>query len=173
MKDVLKNWRKLLKTFPAKSLNLKNKIAESSAKEIDLKNVKPLKNETLVFSAGESDIVLNTAGQKQIDSKSKASETSEGENLLGELLSYLRTSKLMSTLFLCRQIERIDVSNETAMLFSETADLSELVSNEKHKKELETFFKQKGLGFKILEKKKEFDPTEKLKEFFGDKLTIK
>ena len=148
-------------------------MAESSAKEIDLKNVKPLKNETLVFSAGGGNKVSNEFSEKQAETKPQSKSVNEGENLLGELLSYLRTSKLMSTLFLCRQIERIDVSNETAMLFSETADLSELVSNEKHKKELETFFKQKGLGFKILEKKKEFDPTEKLKEFFGDKLTIK
>ena len=148
-------------------------MAESAAKEIDLKNVKPLENETLVFGAGEGNKISITPNEKQTSLKPQVSTTNDGEYLLGELLSYLRTSKLMSTLFLCRQIERIDVSNETAMLFSEMADLSELVSNEKHKKELEKFFKQKGLGFKILEKKKECDPIEKLKEFFGDKLIIK
>ena len=148
-------------------------MAENTSKEIDLKNVKPVENETLVFGDGGENKVSRGVTENQADSKPQVKKIDEGEYLLGELLSYLRTNKLMSTLFLCRQIDRIDVLSETAMLFSEKTDLSELVSNEKHKKELETFFKQKGLGFKILEKEKKFDPTEKLKEFFGDKLTIK
>ena len=57
-------------------------------------------------------------------------------------------------------------------LFSETADLSELVQNDKHKSELDKFFKSKGLSFKLLEKKKDKNPIDELREFFGDKLIV-
>ncbi len=95
------------------------------------------------------------------------------ENLLGDLLFYLRSEKLMSTLMVCRQIENIEMKNSVAELCSDNADLSELISNEKHKFEIEKFFKSKGLSFKIKEKTKEHDPIDELKEFFGDKLIIK
>lgn len=79
----------------------------------------------------------------------------------------------MSTLMMCRQIEKIEVKENIAMLFSENVDLSELTANEKHKSVLDEFFKGKGLSFKIKEIKKEADPVEILREFFGDKLIVK
>ena len=79
----------------------------------------------------------------------------------------------MSTLMMCRQIETIEVNDGVAILYSESADLSEIVSNEKHKTEIDNFFKGKGLSFKIKEKTKDIDPIEKLREYFGDKLIIK
>ena len=95
------------------------------------------------------------------------------ENMLGDLLFYLRSQKLMSTLMMCRQIEKIEVTDGTAFLSSDSANLSDLVLNEKHKLELDNFFKSKGLGFKIKEKNKEIDPIETLREFFGEKLIVK
>ena len=95
------------------------------------------------------------------------------ENLLGDLLFYLRTQKIMSTLMMCRQIQKIEIKDNVAMLFSEESDLTELTTNEKHKFELDKFFKGKGLSFKIKEKTKEIDTIEILKEFFGDKLIVK
>ena len=95
------------------------------------------------------------------------------ENMLGDLLFYLRSEKLMSTLMVCRQIEKIEVADGVANVSSESAELTELVTNEKHKLELDRFFKSKGLSFKIKEKNKEIDPIEILREFFGDKLIVK
>lgn len=96
----------------------------------------------------------------------------DGDKLLGDLLGFLRTKKLMSTLMLCRQIEKIELTKGQALFYSENADLSELVSNEKYKQDLDLFFKGKGLSYKIKEIKKEINPIDSLKEMFGDKLII-
>ena len=95
------------------------------------------------------------------------------DNLLGDLLFYLRTEKLMSTLMLCRQIEHIEVEDKVACLEADESDLSELSSNEKHKTQLDIFFKGKGLSFKIKEKTKKVSPVDSLREFFGEKLIVK
>ena len=70
-------------------------------------------------------------------------------------------------------IEQVEVDGGVAMLTAESADITDLVSNEKYKQDLESFFKSKGLGFKIRERNKEVDPIEKLREIFGDKLIVK
>ena len=98
---------------------------------------------------------------------------STDENMLGDLLFYLRSEKVMSTLMVCRQIDTIEVVDGFAILNSEKEDLTELVQNEKHKTQLDLFFKQRGLGFKLKEKIKQDDPVETLREFFGDKLIVK
>ena len=95
-----------------------------------------------------------------------------GDNILGDLLFYLRENKLMSTLMICRQIEKIEIKEDVCDLCSESNDIDELVTNEKHKLELEKFFKNKGLGFKIQEKIKEKSKVDLLREFFGDKLIV-
>ena len=148
----------MLRNFPAKSSNLdvaeiKKEIKEISPKLQPAKSVQP---EMQIF-----------------DEKKSLSKPSFEENLLGDLLFYLRTEKLMSTLMVCRQIEKIEVDGGVAMLTAESADITDLVSNEKYKQDLESFFKSKGLGFKIREINKEVDPIEKLREIFGDKLIVK
>ena len=62
---------------------------------------------------------------------------------------YLRTQKIMSTLMMCRQIQKIEIKDNVAMLFSDEIDLSDLTTNEKHKSELDKFFKVKGLSLTI------------------------
>ena len=94
------------------------------------------------------------------------------DELLGDLLFYLRQNKAMSTLMICRQIERIELKDKVAILCSEKADISEIMTTERNRLELEKFFSQKGLGFKIEEKKKEKNKSDLLKEFFGDKLIV-
>ena len=148
----------MLRNFPAKSSNLdvaeiKKEIKEISPKLQPAKSVQP---EMQIF-----------------DEKKSISKPSFEENLLGDLLFYLRTEKLMSTLMVCRQIEKIEVDGGVAMLTAESADITDLVSNEKYKQDLESFFKSKGLGFKIRERNKEVNPIEKLREIFGDKLIVK
>ncbi len=93
--------------------------------------------------------------------------------LLGELLSHLRQTKSMSLLMLCRQVEKIEVKNNIAEIFSDDPKISELVSNEKHKGELDEFFKQKGLGFKIHEKENTISAADILNQMLGRKLVIK
>ena len=149
----------MLKTFPDKSSNLnvakiKKEVEEIKTKIIETKSVQP---EMMVFD-----------NQNSINKSFVADE-----NMLGDLLFYLRSQKLMSTLMMCRQIEKIEVTDQVALICSESADLSDLVLNEKHKLELDNFFKSKGLSFKIKEKNREIDPIEILREFFGDKLIIK
>lgn len=148
----------MLRNFPVKSSNLdvaeiKKEIKEISPKLQPAKSIQP---EMQIF-----------------DVKKSLSKPSFEENLLGDLLFYLRTEKLMSTLMVCRQIEKIEVDGGVAMLTAESADITDLVSNEKYKQDLESFFKSKGLGFKIREINKEIDPIEKLREIFGDKLIVK
>ena len=148
----------MLKTFPDKSSNLNVAEIKKEVEEIkvQLTSQKSVQPEMMVFD-----------NQKQTTKNFVADE-----NMLGDLLFYLRSQKLMSTLMVCRQIEKIEVADGVALICSE-ADLSELVLNEKHKLELDNFFKSKGLSFKIKEKNREIDPIEILREFFGDKLIIK
>lgn len=148
----------MLKTFPDKSSNLnvaeiKKEVEEIKVQLTSLKEVQP---EMMVFD----------------NQKPTTKNFVADENMLGDLLFYLRSQKLMSTLMVCRQIEKIEVADGVALICSE-ADLSELALNEKHKLELDNFFKSKGLSFKIKEKNREIDPVEILREFFGDKLIVK
>jgi hypothetical protein len=148
----------LLKTFPDKSSNLNVAEIKKEVEEIkvQLTSQKSVQPEMMVFD-----------NQKPANKSFVADE-----NMLGDLLFYLRSQKLMSTLMVCRQIEKIEVADGVALISSE-ADLADLILNEKHKLELDNFFKSKGLSFKIKEKNREIDPIEILREFFGDKLIIK
>lgn len=94
-----------------------------------------------------------------------------GFRLLGELLAFLRENKLMQELLICRQIQKIEVSDGVAE-FSSNEDLSELVSNEVFKAELDKFFKDKNLSFKIKAKEKVVSAEEELNELLGGKLKI-
>lgn len=148
----------MLKTFPDKSSNLNVAEIKKEVEEIkvQLTSQKSVQPEMMVFD-----------NQKPANKSFVADE-----NMLGDLLFYLRSQKLMSTLMVCRQIEKIEVADGVALISSE-ADLTDLILNEKHKLELDNFFKSKGLSFKIKEKNREIDPIEILREFFGDKLIIK
>lgn len=152
----MKKLRSLLRNFPAKSSSL---------------GVLEIKNETQ--KSLESETIKHSQAPVFDNNSINQSKLKNDDNLLGDLLFYLRTQKLMSTLMMCRQIEKIEIANDVAMLCSLSADLSELSTNEKHKMELDTFFRSKGLSFKIKENKKEVSPIENLREYFGDKLIIK
>lgn len=103
----------------------------------------------------------------------KSGQANPQEDLLGELLSWLRKNKQMSVLMMCRQVETLGVENGVAQLFSEKADLGELITNESYKQVLDEFFKSKNLSYKIKEKQKHIDPLGELKEMFGEKLIVK
>lgn len=150
----------MLKIFPAKS---SSQNVANLKKEID-KEISEIKQAQKILR------VENPMPFAGLEQKNRGLVD---DNILGDLLFYLRTEKIMSTLMICRQIEKIEIEDSCAYLDSESYDLSELVNNEKHKAQLDIFFKSKGLGFKLKEKIKEFDPIDSLREFFGDKLKIK
>ena len=104
-----------------------------------------------------------------------SSENQNFDNLkiLGALLRFLRQSRSMSLLMLCRQISKIDVKNGVATIYSEDDGISELVSNEKYKLELDGFFKSIGLSFKLYEKENKLSASDILNEMLGGKLVIK
>ena len=150
------------------------KDKKQTVKNSFLSEIEKIKAEQTSLGANEpiaNDLSKTTVVTQEIRFDESQNKDS-GENVLGDLLGVLRTNRLMSTLMICRQIERIDIQNGVANLFSETADLSELVQNDKHKSELDKFFKSKGLSFKLLEKKKDKNPIDELREFFGDKLIV-
>ena len=148
----------MLRNFPANSSNLNISEIKKEANQLanEIKKQKPIQTEVQIFV-----------------NKLEKTDDNSSENILGDLLFYLRTQKFMSTLMVCRQIEKIEVKTGVAKLFSETADLTELVTNEKHKQVMDEYFKNRGLSFKIKEKNKEEDPIDKLREYFGEKLIVR
>ena len=152
---MLKSWRSSLKTFPDKSPSL---TAEKSEIKHTPQQIQVVK-EVVVREFEEI-----KAGTPKID---------ENLKILGDLLIYLRKNRSMSLLMKCRQIERIEISNGVAEIFSDDNDINELVVNEKYKAELDTFFKERGLGFKIHEKVNEVSAKDILNEMLGGKLVVK
>lgn len=107
----------------------------------------------------------------EIQEKEKTENS--GLKLLGELLGFLRQSKEMSTLMVCRQIKNIECKNNIAVIDSDDAWITELATNERHSIVLRKFFESRGLGFKIKEKQTEENDIDKLNRLLGGKLVIK
>ena len=160
MNAELKGLKRLWKSFPAKGSG--QNVAELK-KEIEKE----------ISSIKETQKILKSENLVPFGFEPVKPSARFDDNLLGDLLFYLRNEKLMSTLMLCRQIEHIGVVDNIAFLESDSADIEQLFFNEKHKAILEIFFKGKGLGFKLKEKIKEVDPINSLREFFGEKLIVK
>ena len=93
--------------------------------------------------------------------------------LLGELLSYLRKKKIMTSLLLCRQIKAFEIENKTANIVADEEVLKEISENDKCKTEISEFLESKGLSLNIIIQKKEENSLEKLKSLLGGKLQIK
>lgn len=152
--------KRLLKNFPVKSLDPK-KLQEQVA---EIKEEIITRDSKTQEQIAESDII-------NFNESAEAPQFKIDE-LLGDLLFFLRESKAISTLMICRQIDNIEVKDGVAELSSENGDISELISLERHKIEMKKFFKGKGLGFKIKEKIIEKRIVDLLKEIFGDKLIV-
>jgi len=78
----------------------------------------------------------------------------------------------MTLLMLCRQIEKIELEQNVAVIYSEDRAIQEITTNEKYKSELDAFFKSQGLSFKINEKMQEVSAVDILNEMLGGKLVI-
>ena len=152
---MLKSWRSSLKTFPDKSPSL-------TAEKSEIKH-----------TSQQIQVVKEVVVQEFEEIKAGTPKIDENLKILGDLLIYLRKNRSMSLLMKCRQIERIEISNGVAEIFSDDNDINELVVNEKYKAELDTFFKERGLGFKIHEKVNEVSAKDILNEMLGGKLVVK
>ncbi len=93
-------------------------------------------------------------------------------NILGELLSYVRQKKLVSTLALCRDIKKIEVRDGIAYVYSNDDSISELISNVKHSEVVVPFFKNKELGLKIVSDKDKSKDIDILRKMLNDELKI-
>ena len=107
----------------------------------------------------------------EIEEKDKTENV--GLKLLGELLGFLRQTKEMSTLMVCRQIKNIECKNNVAIIDSDDSWVAELETNDRHSAVLRKFFESRGLGFKIKEKQTEENDVDKLNRLLGGKLVIK
>ena len=112
--------------------------------------------------------------QKPIfEETAKPQNEQSGMKVLGELLTYLRKEKLMSMLMLCRQISKIELDGQVAIIYSDDNDMLALQTNEKYFSEISKFFESKGLSFKVNEIKKDTKNLDELKRLLGKKLIIK
>ena len=132
----------------------------------------PLNTEQKIVSLQQTEELSVDISSNDKLQESSDLNNSSGDVILGDLLCYLREGKLMSTLMICRQIEKIEIKGDVCVLSGESSDIEELIKNEKHRIELDKFFKSKGLGFKVEEKLNVKSKTELLREFFGDKLNM-
>lgn len=157
---MLKNWKKLLKSFPVNGLN--QEVAESK------NNIQ--KSETAQLKQA---VLTEIKEIKQEIFEQASAPVNDELKLLGELLKSLRQSRSMSLLMLCRQIKNLEIQGNMVFVHSEDSAIGELVSNDKYKQELDLFFKQRGLSFSLYEQKKEVSAVDVLKEMLGGKLVIK
>ena len=110
-----------------------------------------------------------------IEKQDVGSNKIENENqLLGQLLTYLRNKKEMSLLAACRQINEVEVQGKTAVMYVDSQTTLDLVSRDKYKLTLNEFFEAVGLSYKFNVKKQEFasGDVNQLKSMFGNKLEI-
>lgn len=153
--------RRLLRNFPVNgpSLKIENNAEKKpqNIEKIDLKKV-------ISQEIGEIKQEIEQAKPMFINDEIK---------LLGELLGYLRQSKEMSLLMLCRQIKSIKVKDDIAEIVSDDDNIDLIVSNKKYHQVIGEFFKGKGLGFKIFEKVKTESAEDVLNKLLGGKLVVK
>ena len=160
---MLKSLRRLLKNFPAKGSGLKI-AAEKNIEKIEKKtqNITENADKNMIF-----------AEIQEIKQEMFAKNTNDELRLLGDLLKNLRELKLMPLLMICRQINKIEVKGNCAVIHSDDSQIFELVRNEKYNAELNKFFSVRGLGFKIYEKPQTVSASDILNEMLGGKLVIK
>lgn len=168
--------RKLLNksSFPVNSSSdeklLKNPLEIQQIAEVVNVEINQLKNEI-----SNKNLQANKVEEKDVfaDDLKNSSCNSTSIKLLGELLAFLRKERLMSLLMLCRQIEKIEIENKTAIISSSDDDMMSLQTNDRFRTDILRFFESKGLSFKVKEKEVKFSEVDELKRLFGKKLIIK
>ena len=112
--------------------------------------------------------------QKTVENAPKSVQNSENaNNLLGQLLAFLRENKDMGLLTAIRQVQNVDLSGKEATFYVDDKLTLELISREKNKLVLREFFDNLGISyqFKVKEQKSTGNVNE-LSSYFGGKLEV-
>lgn len=112
--------------------------------------------------------------QKTEESAPKSVRNSENaNNLLGQLLAFLRENKDMGLLTAIRQVQNVDFSGKEATFYVDDKLTLDLISREKNKLVLRDFFDNLGISyqFKVKEQKSSGNVNE-LSSYFGGKLEV-
>ena len=149
-------------------VEIKKEIETSDAQSTFFQEISVIEN-----SQQESDVFNRGDETADVVDFSNNSFQDNGFILLGELLKFLRESKELSCLMLCRKISNIIVNNNVAKIDTDESVASELCNNEKYYKLLTEFFKSKSLDFKISEKIVVESDIDRLNTLLGGKLIIK
>lgn len=146
--------KRLLKTFPDKSSSYDN----------ENKKIVEIIKEEVVIEINSLNQEINFETIKEVD---------DGFKILAKLLKYLRNSRNLKLLTICRQIQKIEIKNLRALIIAEESVLDEIFQNDEHGRCLKEFFEKLGLSLVTNRKNNEVSLTEKLSEWLGDKLIIK
>ena len=112
--------------------------------------------------------------QKTVEKTPKSVQNSENaNNLLGQLLAFLRENKDMGLLTAIRQVQNVDLNGKEATFYVDDKLTLELISREKNKLVLREFFDNLGISyqFKVKEQKSAGNVNE-LSSYFGGKLEV-
>lgn len=134
----------------------------------------PAKNAENRPVAMQSNTNVSEKVQTEGISAEKTEKNSENaNNLLGQLLSYLRENKDMGLLTAIRQVQKVELENKNATFFVEDKLTLDLISREKNKMVLREFFDNLGLSysFKVKEAGTKGNVNE-LSSYFGGKLEV-
>lgn len=156
----------MLKNFPVNGSSLKNNSEKNTEKSVEKSQIISTKDAKIAILSEITEIK-----QEIFDKKPKEDDLEL--RLLGDLLRFLRENRLMSVLMICRQIQKIKIEDNVAVIYSDDKQVEEIVKNEKYRAEIDVFFKQKGLGFKLYEKPQTVSAVDILNEMLGGKLIVK
>ena len=167
------NPRIILETAVIKSLNevnlnkrveaLENAIKGNVSVQFqpEVKQVKPVENK------------IEKVEQNAVDFSSQKGNV-ETNQLLGQLLSYLRNNKEMSLLSACRQVSKVEINNKEACLYVESQTMLDMVNRDKYRAILNGFFESLGLTYKFVKQQEQHSlgDVNALASVFGNKLDI-
>lgn len=155
-------------------------FSQQSLEERLEKIEKMLANGVAVASArttspvSETRNVSQTAEVKNISADTKpAKQTTTGDKLLGQILTYLREQKLMSLLMACRQITKVEIEDKVAKLFIKDNSAISLLSSEKYNRVLTEYLDNFGYKWQIVSTNTTSNPVGDLSSRLGGRLEIK
>lgn len=130
----------------ASSVQAANVPAQGVAPRVQATDVAPVQRPSV-----QSQVVQETAGKMPFSGSAEAVTSGSANNILGDLLSYIREQKLMSLLMAARQISRVAVEDKVAkLLVRDTASL-QMLQSERYTPTMDEFFKARGLTWRVVD----------------------
>lgn len=149
----------IIKFFAQKSLEervaqLEKMLASGkfvgTAQNLEEPKQEPKSSENVSFE--QTDEIKTTQVQASPDTAPimKTSNSSQStDRLLGQLLNYLREQKLMSLLMACRQINKITLDGDVAVLYIRDQSAIAMINSEKYSPIISEFFHKSSLKWRI------------------------